>query len=268
MADLPIKQTLNEQSGLSIQANLDPKILTAKAFPRDQERCLLKILHAATLDEEIAESCYYSLPRAGKLITGPSTRLAEICTSMWGNLQYGSRFISNDGKLVTVEGFCWDLEDNNTCEIQVSRSIRDKNGNIYNADMQAVTIAAASAIAIRNAIFRIIPRIYIEKAFKKATEYVATQGNFIEQRAKVFDSFESSGIKKETILSYFKRQSIDEITPEELVEIRGVRTSIKDGSLKKEQAFMPTIDSIDDDGVVSSSTGSKADQLINNLLKK
>ena len=47
----------------------------------------------ATIDAEVAGSCFYKLSRGGKTIEGPSVRLAEIVASAWGNLKFGARII-------------------------------------------------------------------------------------------------------------------------------------------------------------------------------
>lgn len=237
----PMK-SLTEQLGLKVDASLDTQIMTARAFPRNLKQCMENILDLATMDQEIAASCYYTLPRAGNKITGPSIRLAEICASFWGNMQAGSRIVSNDGKAVVVEGWCWDLQSNLKISSEVTKSIRDKTGKVYSSDMQATTCAAASAIALRNAIFKIVPQVFIEKAYKKAMDIAVNGGGgaqaFEKNRRGAFEGLKRFGIPVETVLSYYKRTSIDLITEDDLKEIIGIGTSIKDGYLKAEDAFV------------------------------
>ena len=45
-----------------------------------------------------------------------------------------------------------------------------KEGRRFSQDMQTVTENAASSIALRNAIFKVIPRSYVEDLYKKCQE--------------------------------------------------------------------------------------------------
>ena len=62
--------------------------------------CLRKSLDNSifivTLDEETASTCSYSLPRANKVITGPTVHLAKIIAQNWGNLRVEAKVISID----------------------------------------------------------------------------------------------------------------------------------------------------------------------------
>ena len=62
------------------------QVQTARAFPRSIKSAMQEARSMATLDRETAGSCFYKIPRAGKMIEGPSIRLAEIMASAWGNL--------------------------------------------------------------------------------------------------------------------------------------------------------------------------------------
>src|SRR4051812_48501652 len=69
------------------RAEVDIQISTAKRYPRSIRNFKQQALEMATFDEETAEGCFYSLPRGGKPIEGPSARLAEIVLSAWGNVR-------------------------------------------------------------------------------------------------------------------------------------------------------------------------------------
>lgn len=237
------RRNLTERLGLPINAVLDQQILTAQAFPRDEKKCLENILRIATMDTDIADSCYYTLPRDGKNISGPSIRLAEICFSQWGNIRAGTEVKSNDGNVVIVRGWCEDLQNNSSTSNEVTKAIRYSAshkryaGQTYSADMQATTIAAASAIALRNAIFKIVPQVFVEKAYKRCMESISEGMAFQTRLRTVFERMDAIGIGSKTILEFFNKNTIDQITPEELTVIIGTGTAIKEGTLKAEEAF-------------------------------
>ena len=128
----PVQQqegrSLIDQPGFTIEAAIDKDVMTARAFPRDVRQCLKNIELTIFMSPEVAASCYYTVPRAGKNITGASIRLAEICSSFWGNMQSGTRVISNNGKSIVVEGWCLDLETNARVSHEISRGIITKDG--------------------------------------------------------------------------------------------------------------------------------------------
>src|ERR1700760_4459967 len=100
----------------SARAEIDMQISTAKRYPRMLSKVKSDMLSFATLDEETAAACFYSLPRGDKNIQGPSVRLAEIAVSCYGNLRAGSRAVqtvtTGDSPHVIVQAVCHDLERN------------------------------------------------------------------------------------------------------------------------------------------------------------
>ena len=62
------------------RAELENQITTAKAYPRSITHFLREAMGMVTLNEEVASSCIYALPRGGKPIEGPSVRLAASRT--------------------------------------------------------------------------------------------------------------------------------------------------------------------------------------------
>ena len=183
-------------NGAIARAELDMQITTAKAYPRKTSDCIKMAEDLATMDEDTAESCIYYLPRKDKEgkrvdIKGPSIRLAEIMASSWGNLHAATRIVENDGKFITAEGVAWDLEKNLRISSQVKRNITTSKGQTFSADMQAVTGNAASSIALRNSIFRVIPRSIIDKIYDSAVKKaVGDQKTLASRLKKTFEKFE------------------------------------------------------------------------------
>ena len=240
-------KTLSEHPGFSMGGVVDKDVITARAFPRNIRQCMDNVEATIAMSPEVAASCYYTLTkRPGTAITGASIRLAEIFASFWGNIQAGTRVISNNGKSVVVEGWCMDLETNAKVSHEVSRGILTKDKKPYSVDMQNTTISAASAIAFRNVVFKIIPRVFIDKALRKSMD-IAVEADvlakdkkaFEEKRHNMFEGLEKRlGVPSMRVLTFFGKDSIDAIDIEDLKIIRGVGTAIKDGMIKAEEAFV------------------------------
>src|SRR5688500_14733606 len=75
------------------RSEIDMQISTAKKYPRSVTRFKRDVESLACLDEETAATMFYSLPRGGKNIIGPSVRFAEVVASSWGNIRSGARVI-------------------------------------------------------------------------------------------------------------------------------------------------------------------------------
>ena len=99
------------------RAEIDIQIATAKNYPRDINATLNKIATYACMDKETAEDCFYVLRRKGAggqdtVIEGLSVRMAEIIAGAWGNLRVATHIVGNDGKMITAQAVCHDLETN------------------------------------------------------------------------------------------------------------------------------------------------------------
>ena len=153
----------------------------------------------ATITQEVAQSCIYSLPRKErgktKMIVGPSVRLAEICASSYTNLQVGARVLDEENTEIVAQGAAWDMERNLRCTIETRRRITTREGRRYSDDMVVVTGNAAASIALRNAIFRVIPRAYVDVVFAEARKVAVGDAKTLStKRAQVMDRLAKLGV--------------------------------------------------------------------------
>ena len=226
---------------LITKAEIDTQIATAKAFPRSLKMFHDRALSMATLTEDIAASCSYSLPRGGKTLEGPSVRMAEIVVSSFGNIRSGARVIANDGKTITAQGICHDLETNNCVTVEIKRRITDKYGKTFNDDMQTVTGNAACAIAFRNAVFKVVPAALCQDIYDKAKEVArGTAETLVVRRDKAIDYFNSIGVKNEQIISVLEIKKIEDIDLDKLSILTGMKAAIKNGETTVTSLFEKT----------------------------
>ena len=210
--------------------NTDTQIATAKRFPRDMHGFHKKVMSMATKDEETAGTMFYVLKRSGKNIEGESVRLAEIAVVAWGNMKSGCRPIEVGRDFVTAEGVAWDLENNIYFSTQVQRRITDSYGRRYNDDMIRVTMNAASAIAWRNAIFKVIPRAYIKEIYEKAKEVSVGKGLSLEKQVdKMLAAYKTIGVEADTVFKLIGKKGIEDVDLSSLIQLRGTYTALKDG---------------------------------------
>lgn len=216
----------------------DIQISTAHRFPRSVKAFRAKALSLATLDEETAASCFYSLPRDGKAIEGPSARLAEIVAVSWGNLRSQANVVDIDDKWVTARGVCWDLEANVAVSVEVRRRITNKQGRRFNDDMIGVTSNAACAIALRNAVFKVVPMAMAKPIYEAARRVaIGNAQTLSSRRAKMVDHFGKMGVQPDQICQKVNKASVDDITLDDLGTLIGLATAIKDGDTTVDEAF-------------------------------
>lgn len=237
-----MSEIMISDTGVFARAELDMQISTAKAYPRKQKEFIEKATELATLDQETAASCFYVLARNGKQgkteIKGASIRLAEIAATCWGNIHAATRIIENDGKFITAQGIAWDLESNVKIGTEVKRSITYKDGGQYNTDMQMTTGNAAAAIALRNAIFKVVPKALIDRICESAMKFsVGDQKSLAVKRKEVFEKLNKMGIETSKILAFYNKKTIDQVDIDEVRQMIGIGTSIKDGMTSIDQAF-------------------------------
>lgn len=229
-----------EQTALYLQtkAEIDTQIATAKAFPRSEKMFIDKALSMATITEEIAQSCIYALPRGGKPIEGPSVRLAEIIVASYGNLRASARIVDNDGRMITSQGVCHDLENNTAVSVDVKRRITGKDGKTFNDDMQVVTGNAANAIAFRNAVFKVVPMAYTQAIFDKVKDVArGTAATLSDRRNKAVAWFNEKGVKNEQICESLGIKRVEDIDLDKLATLNGMRQALKDGESTVKEMF-------------------------------
>lgn len=224
------------------RSEIDMQISTAKQYPRDLKMVLSNIRAFATMDEETAEDCFYALKRGygndQTLIEGLSVRLAEIFVASWGNIRVATRIIGNNGKTITAQGVCHDLETNVAVNVEVKRRITDKNGRTYSEDMQVVTGNAASAIAFRNAVFKVIPKAVTKKVINEIKQVAIGQANDLEQkRTATIKWFEGRGVTVDQILQYIEADCVESIDAEKLLTLRSTANAIKEGTTTVAETF-------------------------------
>lgn len=224
------------------KASINMQVATAKTYPRgDLKKIRTLIESAATMDEDTAEACFYKLRRKQKdeetgeyvvkTIMGPSVRLAEIALSYYKNVRAGARPIDNNGKFITAQGICHDLENNILVSVEVTRRITNRNGKTFSDDMQTVVANAACAIALRNAVFKVIPGALVEPVFEKCKRVaMGTAATLKDKRDKYLKRLAELGVDQARVLHALGRESVEGITLVDLEDLIGMANSIKEGT--------------------------------------
>lgn len=225
-------------AGAIVRSEVEAQLTAAHKYPRSVKRFMQEAITLATLTQEVAEACIYSLPRAGKMIAGPSVRLAEIVASAYGNMQIGARVVDAEEREVVAQGVAWDMEKNLRVTIEARRRITNKHGKRYDDDMINVTGRAAASIALRDAVFRVVPRAYITQIYERARMVaVGDAKTLANRRAEVLDRLQKLGVSQDRVLSKLEVRGIEDIGLEQLEILIGLGTAIKNGEMQLDEVF-------------------------------
>jgi hypothetical protein len=241
----PMAQALDSHTvALLSKSEIDTQIATAKKYPRSITKLLNTARQLVTADAESADECIYALPRAGKIIEGPSVRFAEVMAYAWGNCRCGARVISEDAEFVTAMGSFIDLEANVAIGYEVKRRITNKKGERFSADVIQQTSNAACSIALRNATLRGIPKAIWRKVYLEARQAVAGDIKTLDsRRAAMMKAFQLMGIKPEQVFAKLEVKGVEDITLDHMVLLRGIYNSIRENETSAQRAFAPEQDS-------------------------
>ena len=131
-----------------------------------------------------------------------------------------------------------DLEHNSQVTFEVKRRIVDKNGRRYSVDMVGVTANAACSIALRNAVFKGVPKAIWESIHAEAQQ--VARGDVATLKARRTDmlaKFAALGVKPEEIFAVLEVKGIADVGLDEMLELGGMYTAITDGDTTVEQVF-------------------------------
>ncbi len=238
----PVELVSNDALGSITRAEIDVQIATARKYGRELSKVKSAMLTFATLDEETAQGCFYTLPARkggdGKALQGPSVRMAEIAIACYQHIRAAARIISDDGSFITAQSVVHDLYNNVAVCIDVKRRVTNKDGKRYSDDMIAVTGNAACSIALRNAVFKVVPRALITPVYEAAKKVaVGDVKSLASKRAAVVDRLKQMGAPLERILATVEAAKVEDIDLAKLELLIGLGTALKDGTTTLEEAF-------------------------------
>lgn len=224
-------------------AEVQGRMLLAKRFPRDSAMAYARAMNAC-LRIGLANEALYKYKRSGSAVEGPSIRLAEELIRCWTNAEYGLNELSRRPGESEMEAFAWDLETNvRSSQRFTVRHIRDKTDGAKSLDSERdiyEMTANMGARRMRARILAILPPELVRDAVLRCKETVKSGGGEpLEDRIKkLMAAFNGIGVTPSMIAEYVGH-AIDRITPDELVDLRSVYTSVRDNTMTIREAFGP-----------------------------
>lgn len=237
----------------SVKAAIQAQYMVAMGRPRNEDQARFKILEACKRPG-FAEKVEYSLNFGKSPVKGPTIRLAELILREWGNVRSDIQVVHDDDSTRRVKITLTDLQSNTSFgrEVVIQKVIIRKNpigkeivgqkvnssGEVVffvkadDSDIRAKEAAEVSKI-LRNEGLRLVPKDIIEEALIAARTTMLKQDKTDPDaaRRKILDAFLVIGVQPKDLEAYLGHNT-SLITPDEVLDLRGVYSAIKDGEAK------------------------------------
>jgi hypothetical protein len=207
-------------------------IMVAKRFPRDEKTVFDRVL-VACQRTSLASQAIYSYARGGTDISGASIRLAEQLLRMWGNASAGLRELEGDEEESILEAFAIDYETNvrivKTFTVKHERRTKKGTFKLDDPRDRYENLANFGARRLRSCILALLPGDLVEAACEQCEQTLLAKADTSpEATKKMVGAFSQFKVTKDQIEKRIQRR-IDSITPAQVISLRKVFNSLKDG---------------------------------------
>lgn len=231
-----------ESTGIDVfeaqeRASIDTQIATAKRFPRNLRKVLDNSIAIVTMDIDTAKTCRYTKPVGGKQITGASVHLARIICQQYGNIRVQQRIKSIDAKTIVAEAVAFDMETNYAVCVEARRSILKKDGTRYDESTIETNAMAIMAIAERNAILKILPKVIVDKTYNEAFAFafgnLTDKAKLLKERNRIFSVFKDKyNLQESDVLKVIGLGTKEAVGPEDIANLSGIIQSLVDKEIQ------------------------------------
>lgn len=224
-------------------AEVQAALVVARMNPRNPLKSMDRILNACTR-QGLAESAMYNYRRGSAEVYGPSIRLAEVLAQEWGNVSYGIRELSSANGSSEVQAYAWDLETNTRREVTFTvphiRYTRKGSSRLEDPRDIYELVANQGSRRVRACILAVIPGDVTEAALSQCQATIESHIDVTpEGIKKMVAAFkEHFGVTQEQIEKFCQRR-VDTIRAAQMVRLRSIFTSLKDGMATVTDFFEP-----------------------------
>jgi hypothetical protein len=241
-------QVLAEQAKAAVQA----RYIMAMKNPRDWDVVRQRLLKECERPS-FAGVARYSKPVGAGTVTGPSIRFVEAALKVMGNVMPEQVVLYDDRQKRIIRVTVTDLEANLTYskEILLEKTVERKQlkpgqtplGSRINSRGERVYLveatedemlnkeAALTSKAMRQLGLRIVPGDLVDECMETVLATVrrkAAEDPDAEKKA-IIDAFDDLGVRVTDLKDYLGVDSLETLTPKDLVNLRAVYQALRDG---------------------------------------
>lgn len=213
-------------------AEAQGKLVIAQKFPRNEIQAFAE-MRKACRRIGLAEKAFYSYPRGGETISGPTIRLAEELARCWRNIEYGIKELSQDNGKSEMQAFAWDLEAN-TMSVQNftnphAREVKGKVRALTSLRDIYENNANMAGRRLRSRILAVLPADFVEEAIAECKKTLAGHNNapLGDRIRKMADVFGQMGVSQDMLEKRLGRK-LDTMSGDDLTEYVGIFNSLKE----------------------------------------
>jgi hypothetical protein len=260
--DTALEKRTAVEAAASVRYELEAMVATARMAPRSQPAVIAGLLESAKR-MRFAEAAHYEFKRGKKkdakgnwvdnYVLGPSVTLARPIAAAWGHIRFGWRIIGEDDTYVHLQGYAHDVQTGalRTQEDRFKKlqQRKDKTTGVTSwvkpdeRDLREL-LGRHGAILERNCILSIVPPDVVDQISDAchatmrghASGKLKDEPTRKETIAKLLAGFAEFGVTAAMIEMHIGH-SVETITPDELVSLRGVWNSIRDGASRVHDHF-------------------------------
>lgn len=227
------------------EAEVKAAVFVAKQNPRNIETAQTEMRFVCR-QYAVAEKAFFSYPKAGQTIKGPSIHLARELALIWGNLQHGTMELSRDTALGQSEilAYAWDLERNSrSSQIFIAPHVTDtKKGKKTLTDLRDIyeNNSNLGARRLREAIFAVLPSWFVAEAIKLCQQTL-DQGDgtpLVDRIEEGIRAYKQVGITLQQLERKVGRPR-DEWDDKDAGELQVIYQSVYRGEMTRDEAFPP-----------------------------
>jgi hypothetical protein len=224
-------------------AEVQAAVVVAQANPRNMDRAEAE-MRTACGRRALAKRSFYSMPRAGGRVEGPTVHLARELARIYGNLDYGVRELRRDDAAgeSEMQAWAWDQEKNvrsTRSFIQPhQRMVQKQRVDLVDLGDVYLNNQNTGARAVRECIFTVLPVWFTEEAQDAARATIERgDGTPIAVRVtEALQAFAQHGVTPERLEARIGRPRV-QWTPQDIASLEVIFGTLQRRESRVEEEF-------------------------------
>jgi hypothetical protein len=226
-------------------AEVQAAVMVAQQLPRVQAAAVHRMQETCK-NPGLAKRAFYSFPRGGQTVSGPTIRLAKELARCWGNVHYGLNELRRDDEFgqSEMQAWAWDLESNQrvstTFIVPHLRTARGKTEKLTDTrDIYELNTNNGNR-RLREMIFSVLPEWYVDEAQGLCTATLKHGGGvpLAKRAAEAIEAYQQRGITRDQ-LEQQRGRKVEQWTDMDLAQLDILYQSIGRGEITVQEAFPP-----------------------------
>ncbi len=221
-------------------------IQAAIMFPRSIADAVAEMTYACQ-SPALAGKAFYSFPRGGQRVTGPTVELARALALAWGNVDFGIAELSRDevDGYSEMRAYATDLQRNvraaTTFRVLHRRDTKDGPKPLADGRDVYEKNANEGARREREMIFRVIPGWFVDQAVELCQQTLNNKGaqqpmRIEQQRVKAAEAYDRVGVSVPQLEERVGKK-LDLWTSADLADLNVLFREIDTGQLDVDEVF-------------------------------